>query len=161
MRSEQEAERAVDKYADTVKRLCMIYLKNHADTEDVFQDVFLKYVLCPVAFKDSEHEKAWIIRVTVNECKDVLKSAFRRRSVPLEDVRELAAEEMSHNDVIDAVRSLPQKYKDVVYLHYYEGYTAAEIGKILHRRENTVYTHLARAREALRERLGDDFERDT
>lgn len=97
----------------------------------------------------------------VNECKDVLKSAFRRRSVPLEDVRELAAEETSHNDVIDAVRSLPQKYKDVVYLHYYEGYTAAEIGKILHRRENTVYTHLARAREALRERLGDDFERDT
>ena len=56
---------------------------------------------------------------------------------------------------------LPQKYKDVVYLHYYEGYTAAEIGKMLRRRENTVYTHLARAREALRERLGDDFERDT
>lgn len=161
MRSEQEAERAVDKYADTVKRLCMIYLKNHADTEDVFQDVFLKYVLCPVVFKDPEHEKAWIIRVTVNECKDVLKSAFRRRSVSLEDVRELAAEETSHNDVIDAVRSLPQKYKDVVYLHYYEGYTAAEIGKMLRRRENTVYTHLARAREALRERLGDDFERDT
>lgn len=161
MRSEREAEQAIERYADTVKRLCMIYLKNHADTEDVFQNVFLKYVLHPMPFRDREHEKAWFIRVTVNECKDVLKSAFRRRNVPLENARELAAEETRGTDVIDAVRSLPQKYKDVVYLHYYEGYTAAEIGRILHRRENTVYTHLARAREALRERLGDDFEHDT
>lgn len=161
MRSEREAEQAIERYADTVKRLCMIYLKNHADTEDVFQNVFLKYVLHPMPFMDREHEKAWFIRVTVNECKDVLKSAFRRRNVPLDNARELAAEERRGTDVIDAVRSLPQKYKDVVYLHYYEGYTAAEIGRILHRRENTVYTHLARAREALRERLGDDFEHDT
>lgn len=165
MRSEQEANRAIEVYADTVKRLCMIYLKNYADTEDVFQNVFIKYVLSPVSFKTPEHEKAWIIRVTVNECKDILKSSYRRRNVPLEDIKELEAghteTDSAYDDVIEAVRELPQKYKDVVYLHYYEGYSAAEIGKILHRRENTVYTHLARARSALKERLGDDFEHDT
>lgn len=65
------------------------------------------------------------------------------------------------SDVIEAVRALPQKYKEVVYLYYYEGYSAEEIGKMIHKRVNTVYTHLARARSALKERLGDKFEHDT
>lgn len=159
MRSEQEANRAVELYADTVRRLCMIYLKNYADTEDVFQNVFIKYLLSSADFESEEHEKAWIIRVTVNECKDTLKSFFRRRSVPLEEIKELTAEIATENrEVIEAVMRLPQKYKDVIYLYYYEGYSAPEIGKILHKRVNTVYTQLARAKSVLRERLGDDFE---
>ena len=161
MRNEQEANRAIELYADTVRRLCMIYLKNYADTEDVFQNVFIKYVLSPVSFKNTEHEKAWIIRVTVNECKDILKSAFRRKNVPLEQLKELMSEMPNRDsDVIEAVRALPQKYKEVVYLYYYEGYSAEEIGKMIHKRVNTVYTHLARARSALKERLGDKFEHD-
>lgn len=74
MRSEQEANRALDLYSDTVRRICMIHLKNYADTEDIFQTVFLKYVLSSTVFKNEEHEKAWFIRVTINACKDLLKS---------------------------------------------------------------------------------------
>lgn len=159
MRSEQEANRAVELYADTVRRMCMIYLKNYADTEDAFQNVFLKYLLSSADFESEEHEKAWIIRVTVNECKDTLKSFFRRRSEPLEEIKELPSDMPTESrEVIEAVMRLPQKYKDVIYLYYYEGYSAPEIGKILHKRVNTVYTQLARAKSVLRERLGDDFE---
>lgn len=74
MRSEQEVNRAIEQYSDMIRRLCMIYLKNYADTEDIFQTVFLKYVLSSVSFESKEHEKAWFIRVTINACKDLLKS---------------------------------------------------------------------------------------
>ena len=86
MRSEEEVNRAIERYSDTVKRLCFVHLKNDADTEDIFQNVFLKYVLSPVVFENSEHEKAWFIRVTINACKDLLKSFFRSRAVSLDEV---------------------------------------------------------------------------
>ena len=158
MRSEADAVRAVEQYADTVRRICMIHLKNYADTEDIFQTVFLKYVLSSVSFESKEHEKAWIIRVTVNACRDLLKSFFRSRTVPLEElVREPAAAPAGEDrEVLEAVLSLPGKYKDVVYLHYYEGYTAPEIGRILGKNANTVYTLLTRAKGLLRERLGGE-----
>ena len=158
MRSEADAVRAVEQYADTVRRICMIHLKNYADTEDIFQTVFLKYVLSSVSFESKEHEKAWIIRVTVNACRDLLKSFFRSRTVPLEElVREPAAAPTGEDkEVLEAVLSLPGKYKDVVYLHYYEGYTAPEIGRILGKNANTVYTLLTRAKGLLRERLGGE-----
>lgn len=159
MRSGKEVDRAIDMYADTVRRLCMVYLKSYDDTEDIFQNVFIKYLLHSAPFSSPEHEKAWIIRVTINECKDFLKSLFRK-SVPIDDILELQAESIDAetSDVLDAVLSLPKKYKDVVYLHYYEGYSAAEIAKLLRKNVNTIYTNLARARGLLRERLGDDFE---
>lgn len=158
MRSEADAVRAVKQYADTVRRICMIHLKNYADTEDIFQTVFLKYVLSSVSFESKEHEKAWIIRVTVNACRDLLKSFFRSRTVPLEElVREPAAAPAGEDrEVLEAVLSLPGKYKDVVYLHYYEGYTAPEIGQILGKNANTVYTLLTRAKGLLKERLGGE-----
>ena len=71
MRSEQEVNRAIELYADTVTRICMLHLKNRSDTEDIFQEVFLKYTLSSVTFENTEHEKAWIIRVTINKCKDL------------------------------------------------------------------------------------------
>lgn len=109
MRSEQEANRAIELYADTVRRLCMIHLKNHADTEDIFQNVFLKYVLSSIVFESEEHEKAWFIRVTVNACKDLLKSFFRTHTVAIEEVLEQAAElQPEHTEVLEAVLSLPE-----------------------------------------------------
>lgn len=90
MRSEQEAVQAVERYADTVRRVCALHLKNHADTEDIFQTVFLKYVLSTTVFESQEHEKAWFIRVTVNACRDLLKSFFRSRTVSLDALPELA-----------------------------------------------------------------------
>lgn len=157
MRSEQEAARAIERYSDTVRRLCMIHLKNYADTEDIFQTVFLKYVLSSVSFESDEHEKAWFIRVTINACKDLLKSFFRSRTVSLEDVMELPAElSPDHSEVLEAVLSLPQKYRDVVYLHYFEEYTAPEISHALGKNINTVYTLLTRSKQILREKLGGD-----
>ena len=157
MRDEREVSRAIERHSDTVRRLCMIYLKNHADTEDIFQTVFLKYVLTSVPFESEEHEKAWFIRVTVNACKDLLKSFFRSRTTSLDEIIEQpAALAPDHREVLEAVLSLPQKYRDVVYLHYYEGYTAPQIGGILGKNVNTVYTLLTRSKKLLRETLGGE-----
>lgn len=156
MRSEQEVNRAVEQYADTVRRICLVHLKNYADTEDIFQTVFVKYLLHTAPFASPEHERAWIIRVTINACKDLLRSVFHRRTVPLEEVAELPAPPEEHRAVLQAVQALPGAYRDVVYLHYYEGYTAPEIAGILGKNVNTIYTRLTRARGLLRQALGGD-----
>lgn len=157
MRSEQEANRAVERYADMVRRLCFVHLKSEADTEDIFQTVFLKYVTSDKRFESEEHEKAWFIRVTVNACRDLLRSLLRSRTVPQEELEALtAASPEEHREVLEAVLSLPGKYRDAVYLHYYEGCTAPEIAKLLGKNVNTVYTLLTRARQLLRERLGGE-----
>lgn len=154
MRSEQETIRAIERYSDTVQRLCMVHLKNDADTEDIFQTVFLKYVLSSVSFENDEHEKAWFIRVTINACKDLLKSFFRSHTVSLDNVMEQSAElPPDYRDVWEAVFSLPQKYRDVVYLHYFEDYTAPQISRILGKNVNTIYTLLTRSKQMLKERV--------
>lgn len=161
MRSEEEVNRALDRYADTVRRLCVLHLKGSADTEDIFQTVFLKYVLRTADFESEEHEKAWFIRVTINACKDLLRSFFHSRTVSLEMLQEQpdpAGE--TGRDVLEAVLALPEKYRQVVYLHYYEGYTAPQIGAILGRNVNTVYTLLTRSRKMLRETLGEDADEE-
>lgn len=157
MRSEQEVNRVIELYGDTVRRICMIYLKNYADTEDIFQNVFLKYATSSIIFENDEHEKAWFIRVTINKCKDLLKSFFRSRTVSLDDIVEKPEMILSdYREILEAVLSLPQKYRNVVYLHYYEGYTAPQIGHILGKNANTVYTLLTRSKKMLREKLGGD-----
>ena len=157
MRDESEINRAGEEYADMVRRVCFYHLKNREDTEDVFQNVFLKYMLCDKPFKDREHEKAWLLRVAINACKDYVKSFFRRNAIPLETLREMEAGGMEeHREVLEAVLALPGKYKDVIYLHYYEGYSAFEIGRILGKKENTVYSLLSRGRGMLKEELGGE-----
>ena len=157
MRSEQEVNRAIEQYSDMIRRLCMIHLKNYADTEDIFQTVFLKYVLSSVSFESKEHEKAWFIRVTINACKDLLKSFIRSRTISLDERIEQPSEmSVDDRDVLEAVSSLPQKYKDVVYLHYYEDYTAPQISRILGKNVNTIYTLITRSKRLLREKLGGD-----
>ena len=157
MRSEVDINRALHRYADTVRRICFIHLKNRQGVEDIFQEVFLKYALHNGDFDSCEHEKAWLIRVTANACKDLLKSFFSRKVVSLED-SEIAEMSICEDDkyVFEAVFSLPKKFRNVVYLHYYEGYKAAEIAKILNTKENTVYSWLSRARALLKARLGGE-----
>ncbi len=157
MRTEQEASRAISQYGDTVRRICMIHLKNHADTEDVFQTVFLKYLTNSTEFESEAHEKAWIIRVAINACRDLIRSFFRSRTLSLNELLDQPDQvSHEHRGVLEAVLSLPVKYRDVVYLHYYEGYTAPEIGRILNRNVNTIYTFLTRSRQMLKEKLGGD-----
>jgi RNA polymerase sigma-70 factor (ECF subfamily) len=158
VKNEQEANLAIEKYADMIRRICFIHLKNYHDAEDVFQDVFMKYALREKDFESDDHEKAWLIRVAINSCKDLLKSFFRKKAVSIEDVD---AERFSVGDedreILDAVLRLPGKYKDVIYLFYYEGYTAVEIARIMRRNENTIYTWLSRAKSNLRAALGGEL----
>ena len=161
MRDKTEIIRAIDQYADMIKRICFYYLKNKEDTEDIFQNVFLKYMLYEESFVDKEHEKSWLIRVSINACKDYLRSFSRKRTVSIETMSEIKTELTKENkELLEALLSLPSKYKDVIYLYYYEGYTAIEIGHILGKKENTVYSLLSRGRKLLRKKLGgEEFER--
>ena len=144
-------------YKDTIFKLAYSYCKDKGQAEDAFQEVFYKFMKRNPQFRDREHEKAWFIRVTVNACKDLLKSFFRSRTVSFEEVLDQPAIMPPDNrEVLEAVLSLPAKYREVVYLHFYEDYTAPQIGRILGKNVNTVYTILTRAKQMLREKLGGD-----
>lgn len=158
MKSAEEINSAMEAYADMVRRICFVHLKNRDDTEDVFQNVFLKYMLYEGSFESSEHEKAWFVRVTINACRDVLRYFSRRNWVPLDVIAEEGkALDDTTEGILEVVLSLPEKYRTVIYLYYYEGYSATEIAGILRRKENTIYTWLARAKALLREKLGGEW----
>ncbi len=155
MKTEDQVERAIARYGDAVARVCVLHLKNQADAEDIFQTVFLRYFQKAPEFSSDEHEKAWLLRVAINACRDLLKSPWRRRVTSAEVLAELPAPANEEaGDLLDAVLSLPKKYKDVLYLHYYEGYTAVQIAEILDKNVNTVYTLLSRGRQLLKEKIG-------
>ena len=158
MKTEHELKRALEAHGSAVRRVCFIHLKNRTDVEDVFQEIFLKYILYERSFENDSHERAWLLRVAINQCKDLLKSYFRKRVTSLEDA-DNASFSLKDEDkeLLDAILHLPEKYRDVIYLHYYEGYTAVEIAKMLGKRENTVYTWLTRARAKLKEMFGGEF----
>ncbi len=155
MRDEEEVRQAMERYGPSVWRVCMVHLKNRTDAEDILQNVFLKYALRDDPFESQEHEKAWVLRVAINQCRDLLSSVFRSRTVPLDQLLEEQADPVpqEHREVLQAVLSLPVKFRDVVYLYYFEGYKAAEIGKLLGKKVNTVYTLLERARKLLKVQL--------
>lgn len=158
MRSEEDLNRAMETYADMVRRICFLHLKNKFDTEDVFQNVYMKYLLYEKGFDSAEHEKAWFARVAINACTDHLRSVSRRKWVPLEEAAEEGCvPDDTSSEVLEAVLSLPEKYRNVIYLYYYEEYPAVEIARILGKKENTVYSWLSRARELLRERIGGEW----
>ncbi len=155
MKSEAEIKYALECYADMIRRICFVYLKNEHDCEDVFQEVFIKYATNQKRFTNQEHEKAWMIRVSINRCKDLVKRSYKKDR-PLDEVYAMTKEAGEQQEVLMAVGGLPENYRTVVYLHYYEGYTAPQIGKLIHKNTNTVYTWLGRAKEALKEKLGGE-----
>lgn len=122
------------------------------------QNVFIKLITYSGSFSDSEHEKAWLITCAANYCKDVLKSAYRKRTDF--DVHDNIASEdteiTENEDIQQAILSLPDKYKDCVYLHYYEGYKTDEIAEIIGRPASTIRNYLSEARVLLRKKLGGD-----
>ena len=159
MRSDEEVKQAIERYSDTVKRLCVLHLKNETGAQDIFQTVFVKYALNTGYFESKEHERAWIIRVTINACKDVLKSVFHSRTVSLEIVEQLPdVLSQHHKEVLEKVLSLPERYRRVIYLRYYEGYTAPEIATILNKNVNTIYTLLSRGKDILKQELEGYFD---
>lgn len=154
--NQADAERLVYTYSDLILRLSYTWLKSTYDAEDVCQTVFLKMLTGAYSFDSSEHEKAWVIRTAINACKDELR-AFRRRSVGLESVAAAATVQIPVDETLDVVMRLPQKYREVIYLYYYEGYSIRETASFLNRSESAVTAQLARGRKKLRGLLGGDY----
>ena len=156
----QRAEHLAETYADAILRLSYTYLKNTHDAQDVCQTVFVKLLTEPREFESPAHERAYILRMTANACKDLLKSPWRKRTCGLDAVMEVPAPEAADGSVLAAVNELPANYRSAIYLYYYEGYQAAEIGQILGTPTATIHTWLARGRARLKTMLGGtDYER--
>ncbi len=151
-------EDALYQYADMVYRLALLQMKNKNDAEDVFQEVFLRLVQYQERILDEEHLKAWLIRVTINCCKKQFNSAWRRKMVSIEEQTEAGYEaEYEENVVYKEVQNLPEKYKTVIHLFYFEEYSVKEIGEITGQKEAAVKTQLSRGRGILKERLKGEF----
>ncbi len=145
-------ERVFENYADMVYRLAFVRTKSKYDADDILQEVFLRYMRVWQRMESDEHIKAMLIRITVN-CSNSLLSSFRfKRSEPLNDNIK-ACEEVSYGDTLDVVLRLPIKYRTVIHLHYYMGYSVEEISSITSTKPATVKTQLFRAREKLKTAL--------
>lgn len=155
---QMQASRLVSRYADMILRISYQYLKQTCDAEDICQSVFLKYLTANICFETPEHEKAWMIRTTINACKDHLKSAFFRRTAPLEEAQTIAAVpvQVPDTDLLEAMKRLPRNYRISIYLYYYEGYSAREIGTMLGKNEATINQYLSRGRRKLRTYLTEE-----
>ena len=153
----QQMEQIYEKYHLSVFRLAFAYCKNRADAEDITSDVFLRRFEADPAFSDERHETAWMMRVTINRAKDLLRSFRYRFSVPLEDAIPVYTSPEEHT-VYAAVMELPAKYRAVIHLYYFEGYSVAEIAEMTGRSETAVQTQLYRARKMLKTKLGKGVE---
>ena len=147
-------------YKDMVFRLCYLYLRNSSDAEDAVQSVFLKSIISNVAsYTDSNYQKAWFITTSKNLCKNILKNWWRRRRVVMEDLPETPIwdSRKEQSEILEKLLSLPEKYKTVMYLYYFEEYTINEISDILKRKKSTIQTQLARGRDRLKVNLGGQY----
>ena len=150
-------EAAVARYQDTVYRVALHALGAPADGEDAVQEVFLRLYTCQKPFESDEHLRRWLIRVTVNVCKNTLKSRWRRR-VSLDEVGEIPTFDKSEDETLyKAVLSLPEKYRVALYLFYYEEWTTAQIAQVLGLKQSAVTTRLSRARNLLKDKLGEEW----
>jgi RNA polymerase sigma-70 factor (ECF subfamily) len=141
-------EEKVKQYEDKLLRTALAVVGNNADAEDVVQEVFVKLFQKQPNFESSDHETAWLIRVTVNLCKNHLRSNWWKKVVPLLDTH--PAPQAEQHDTMQAVLALPSKYRVVIHLYYYEGYTAKEIAEITEKKESSVRQLLTRARRKLK-----------
>ena len=154
--TDETFERAARMFGDMLYRVAYHALKNRADAEDVVQTVLLKLYQQTDGFESEAHLKHWLLRVTVNESRKLLRSFWHRRTVSLESCREPALDDSAHQRLYQEVMALPAKYRLPLYLYYYEGYSVAEVGELLGLKPSTVQTRLARAREKLRGSLMEE-----
>lgn len=163
----KERERVLDCYQrqkDMIYKLAWAYCRDKYQADDVFQEVFFRYLKYHPKFKTSEHEKAWFIRTTINVCKNLLKNKWNRDMVQLQEWDEEQAFRKGTGDAFEelkeAVLDLPEKYRVPIHLYYYEEYSVREIAQFLHRSESTVQTQLQRGREKIRQVLERSEEND-
>ena len=154
--TDERAEYLVERYADLILRTGKTWLGDMDDAKDICQMVLIKLLENPRAFPEESQERAWVIRIAVNECKNWRKTAWFRRRVPLDESLQLAAEDPEPEDggLLAQVQALPAMYREVIFLRYYEGYEVKEIAALLGRSPALVSTHLKRGKEKLRNMLG-------
>lgn len=158
LRTNEELARIYDRHVKTVYRVCFMFMKNQADTEDMVQNTFLRLMRDDTVFQDEEHEKAWLIRTATNLCKDHFRHWWSK-TVSLDQAAGAAVEQTFETDGnLEKVLALPSKYKTPVYLYYYEGYSTAEIAGILGKNQSTVRSWLSKGRKLLKMEMEGDLE---
>lgn len=155
-RTEQEITELFNKYGTMVFHISFSYMRNRSDAQDIVQETFVRLINSRPRFESREHEKAWFIRTATNLCKNELRHWWRKRE-NIEDFANLAKTDPHIDDIFLEIMKLPNKYKTVVYLYYYEGYKSPEIAQMLRKPNSTIRNYLHEARKILKERLGDDF----
>lgn len=149
MQTRNDFEIKYEKYKTTVFRIAFTYLKNQQECEDMLQDVFIKLFTAAPQFESEEHEKRWLIRVTVNLCKNQLKTSWNSRRGEMDELEQIADSSLNR-EILEEILSLPEKNKIVIYLFYVEGYKCREIAEILKENESTIKMRLKKGRELLR-----------
>ena len=159
LRTDEDFEAFYKKHRQFVFRLCLSYMKDHAEAEDIAEDVFVKVLQGKTIFTDDEHERKWLCVTSINMCKNRLKSWKRTRVSPIDEIDEISVYENfgEESDLLGVIRKLPEKYKDVILLYYYQGYKTDEIAKMLKRPPSTVRGQIRDARNLLKEILGGDL----
>jgi len=153
MLTNEQFTRYAQRYLDTVYRVAFNYIKSAADADDVTQNVFLKLLQERKPFANDSHVKNWLIRVTINECKNLVRSKWWKAESFEDYAATLSFDTPAHSDLFYAVMELPKKYRLPIYLYYYEEYSTQEIAEILKMPKATVCTQLKRGRELLKESL--------
>ena len=152
-RPADDIETLIQTHGNMLFRLCLMILGNASDAEDVIQETMIKYLQKAPKFDSAEHEKAWLIKVSTNQCKDVLRFRSKHQMADIEQVKEFAKEE-SDGEIIDALMALPEKYKIVLILHYVEGYSTKEIASMIGKTSSAVKMRLQKGRTLLKEAYG-------
>lgn len=156
MRTDEEMKEIYHLYGDSVFKLALAYVKDYDTAQDIMQNVFIKYLLTSKHFRDKEHEKAWLLRVTKNECKMHIRLVWNSRRTSIDEITDKTYEAADADGVIDRVLALPLPYRMVIHLYYYEGYSVNEIAAIVGKKPGTVTSLMCRARKMLKEDLTDE-----
>lgn len=153
-----DIERAYDAYADMLYRVALTHLQNTGDAEDAVQDVFMKYMSAGAFFHSEEHERAWLIKATVNRCRDLIRRQKQRNHLLLDDIAEVIPD--GHDgksetlfELTQALGAVEEKTRMILILHYLEGFSVEEIGKMMALSASAVKMRLSRGREALKGKL--------
>jgi len=158
LRSNEEITQIFNRHVNTVYRVCFMYMKNRHDTEDMVQNTFIKLMKDGTVFKSEEHEKAWLIKTAANLCKDHFRHWWSK-TVGMDKAPDMAVEPPFDTDMnFEMIMALPPKYKTVIYLYYYEGYSTVEIAKMLGKNPSTIRSHLHTARKLLKMEMEGDLE---
>ena len=158
--SEKSIEEIYEIYGEMLYKISLVMLKNTHDAEDVVQNVMIKYMTKRTAFNSSEHEKAWLIRVCLNCCKDTLRFLKRSSHENIDDIKTTYPRESETAQVLVGLMNLPNRYRKVLILYYYEGYKCNEIAKILIKPCSTIRVYLHKGRKLLKNMLGGDFDEE-